>query len=353
MENKTLKIAVMGASGYAGHVLVKQLMSHSTCDVVLLTAHQGAGTHLKTVNPIYEALGEVGLLKAHDAVLEMLVSLDVIFLALPHGVSQKWVKGIREAEVKNGLSKGLVIDLSGDYRLTQEDYKKWYGETHADDEGLKEMVYGLPSLFHVGLGEKGISNPGCYPTASLLALAPLVAAGLISSDDLVVDAKSGVSGAGRNLNMGNLYCEVNESVKPYSVGQHRHTPEIEYHLEKLAGRKCVVQFTPHLVPMQYGLLASVYGRFQGTSEEMPTDEVLMQHFLDYYAKSPVVKVIAGMPETRWAVGTPYAYIGVKGDSRTRRIMAFCAIDNTRMGAATQAIHNMNLAKGLDPLMGLI
>ncbi len=351
------RIAVMGASGYAGMALVSYLMRYRECVLYCLTAHQGAGSHLATLHPRFESLGKLGMLAPHRHVLEQLQEIDVIYLALPHGVSQQWVSDIRKQESQLGIERRLVIDLSGDYRLTCSDYEKWYGQTHLDIENLKDMVYGLAPLFEVSKGIKSISNPGCYPTASLLAVAPLLVHDFVDSDDLVIDAKSGVSGAGRNLTLGNLYCEANENLKPYSVGNHRHTPEIEYHLSRFLSlrnqsKKCVVQFTPHLVPMQNGLLASVYGRYKGVAEEMPSDEKLLECYRSFYADSPVVKVISGMPETRWATGTPYAYIGVKSDSRTKRMMAFCAIDNTLMGAATQAIYNMNLALGLEPLAGI-
>lgn len=374
MENiSRVRVGVMGASGYAGMQLVDLLMSHPNIELLALSAHQGAGQYLEGMHPKYGVLGYRGLLLTHQELLDGLDELDVVFLALPHGVSQTWVKALRQkgAQSKPAASP-LIIDLSGDYRLPQEDYEQWYQQEHTDPEGLNQMHYGLPALFHQSAGANQISNPGCYPTAALLALAPLLAHGLVAPADLVVDAKSGVSGAGRSAAVANLYCEVNESVKVYGVGTHRHTPEIEHHLSRIAGQHCTVQFTPHLVPMQYGLLASAYGRYienfnspgtigagtqpqpetQSQPQPQPDTEALLGLYRDYYAESPVVKVIAGLPETRWAVGTPLAYVTVRSDLRTGRIMAFCAIDNTWMGAASQAIQNMNLALGWPELTGL-
>lgn len=350
-----INIGVMGASGYAGMQLVHKLLVHEYADLCLLTAERGAGQHLKEINPIFEVLGDKGLMQAHNHIEDHL-DLDVIFLALPHGISQEWVKRIRHKCLLDGKQCPILIDLSGDYRLPAKDYEAWYGQPHMDSEGLNNMHYGLPALFKMPKGTKGISNPGCYATAAILALAPLLVKGLIDPETIVVDAKSGVSGAGRSLSLGNLYCEVNESVKPYGVSNHRHTPEIEYHLERLSGSPCRVQFTPHLVPMQYGILASVYTQIKGDNPLLTLDnatEALRDLFTTFYAESPIVKVLEGLPETRWVVGTPYAHMAVRLDRRTRRAMVFCAIDNTLLGAATQAIQNMNIALKLPELTGLV
>lgn len=352
MEKQLIQVAVMGASGYAGLALVKQLLKHPRVEIRLLTAHQGAGQHLSSLQPDLERLGPVGMLNLHESVLEDLEVLDVIFLALPHGISQTWVKRIRQhATYPQAIEPPVLIDLSGDYRLEAPQYEAWYGEAHQDLEGLASMHYGLPSLFETPQQVRAISNPGCYPTATLLALAPLVANDYIACDDIVVDAKSGISGAGRSVVVGNLYCEVSDSVKPYGIIKHRHTPEIERYLSKLSKKPCLVQFTPHLMPMQKGLLATCYCRPTDQSRGLDTPS-LLHLYRDYYAKHPLVKIIEGLPETRWAVDTPYAYIHVAKDPRTQRILTFCAIDNTLFGAATQGIQNMNIAMGFNDLEGL-
>ncbi len=335
-----MKIAVLGASGYAGLTLIHWLCRHPEAEIKLITSNQYAGDALHSLDGrFYNQM--LPLLSQHERIIDQIDEIDFIFLALPHGVSKTWVEKLRP------YGKPLV-DLSGDYRLDAKTYQDWYQEEHLDLVGLEMAHYGLATLFEVPKGHQLTANPGCYPTASILALAPLVKAGLIDLESIVIDAKSGASGAGRSASISSLYCEVNETIRAYGVCAHRHTPEIEKILSRLADQPVMVQFTPHLVPMQHGLLASCYAKLK----RVMTEAELLEIYRDFYHDKPFVRVIEGLPETRWVIGSNDADISVRIDGRTGRVMAFCAIDNTVLGAAGQAIQNMNLMMGWPQTLGL-
>jgi N-acetyl-gamma-glutamyl-phosphate reductase len=337
-----MNVSIMGATGYAGKHLVKILINHPEIKISLLTTNQYVG---KSYDSCFGEFRGTSLptLSAHESIFEQLEELDIIFLALPHGITMNYVSRLRQ-------SGKLIIDLSGDYRLTKETYEQWYKVNHIDEIGIKNAVYGLSEVYSKQLvGQNLITNPGCYPTATLLGLIPLVDADFIELDGIVIDAKSGVSGAGRTLKTELLYCEVNENLKAYAPCEHRHTPEIERVLSEHVKEEVVVQFTPHLIPMQSGMLTSTYA----VLKEGISSEQIAKTYSAYYANRPFIRLIEGLPETRWVVGTNYADIGFSVDERTNRILVFCAIDNTIKGAAGQAVQNMNIALGFKESLGLI
>ncbi|MCK8059505.1 MULTISPECIES: N-acetyl-gamma-glutamyl-phosphate reductase [unclassified Fusibacter] len=336
-----MRVSVIGATGYAGKNLVKLLVNHPVATIKVLTSNQYIGKSYESCFGEFRGY-DLPVLSAHEHVFEVLEELDVVFLALPHGITMDYVKRLR-------TSGKLVIDLSGDYRLTKEEYDLWYQVDHIDEEGLEEAVYGLSEAFGESIeGCRLISNPGCYPTASLLSLMPLVKEGLIELGSIVIDAKSGVSGAGRTLRTDLLYCEVNESFRAYAPGTHRHTPEIERYLSDIAGEPVIVQFTPHLIPVHSGLLVSAYATLKKGVDGKNVENAFHQ----FYSEKLFIRIIEGLPETRWVVGTNFADIGFSVDKRTGRVLVFCAIDNTIKGAAGQAVQNMNLSLGLEETMGL-
>ena len=267
---------------------------------------------------------------------------DVIFLSLPAGLASSMVS-------EDLLSKCVVIDLGADFRLhSQAVYEKWYRTEHHSPSLLAEAVYGLPELHRIQIvGKRLIANPGCYTTCSILTLHPLLKAGLVEKDGIIIDAKSGTSGAGRGEKLSSLFCEVDESIKPYGVATHRHTPEIEQELSLSAGSGVVVQFTPHLVPMNRGLLSVCYARLK---DGVGDDDVAEAYAI--YSGEPFIRLIDGLPETRFVKGTNMVDISWRIDRRTGNIIAMGAIDNLVKGAAGQAVQNMNIAFGLDESTGL-
>ena len=330
-----LAAAVLGASGYAGGELVRILDEHPSLEAAYLGAYTQAGSALADVHPH---------LPGSDRVLEpidvhRLAGVDVAFLALPHGSS--WEAGHRLAEA--GVA---VFDLGSDYRMdTPQRYEFAYGGPHPLPGELEAWVYGLPELFGASLPGAGrVAVPGCYPTSALLGLGPLLAAGLIAGP-VVVDSMSGVTGAGRGLKAGLTFGAVDESVKAYGIATHRHRPEIEMGLEALAGMPLAVQFTPHLVPMQRGILSTCSADLL---EAGRIDDVLR----DAYETAPFVDVLDQPPQTRWVVGSNRALIHAAEDHHTGRAIVTVAIDNLGKGAAGQAVQCANLALGFPETAGL-
>ncbi|HJR91979.1 MAG TPA: N-acetyl-gamma-glutamyl-phosphate reductase [Acidimicrobiia bacterium] len=328
-------VAVLGASGYAGGELVRLLDSHPDLDVVHLGAHSKEGASLADVHP-HLAGGERPLGSNEIADLG---GIDVAFLALPHGASAEVGVALRRRGV-------LVVDLGSDFRLdTEARYREAYGSAHPFPDQLSDWVYGLPELFDV-TGSTAIASPGCYPTAVILALAPLLAAGLMATEHLVADCLSGVSGAGRGVTAELAFGAVDEGVRAYAVGSHRHRPEIEMALDALGDGTHRIVFTPHLVPMQRGILATVTG--QGSASA----ETLRDCLRDAYAKAAFVDVIDRPPQTRWVVSSNRALVTAFADEHTGSVIAQCAIDNLGKGAAGQAVQAANLALGLPETSGL-
>ena len=338
-----IKAAVLGATGYAGIELVRLLTSHPEVSIEILGSHSFAG---QKISDVYKNFNHVLEKECEELDLDKVGACDVAFTALPHGASKSVIPSL--------LEKGLkVIDLSGDYRYDDAAvYEKWYGEKHSSPELLKESVYGLPELHRDKIkNARLIANPGCYPTCSFLSIYPLAKAGLIDMKSVIVDAKSGTSGAGRGAKVANLYCEVNESIKAYGVATHRHTPEIEEQLSYASGQEAVINFTPHLVPMNRGILVTAYANLV----KDVTEEEIRKIYEDAYKEEQFVRFLnAGVcPETRWVEGSNYVDVNVKVDERTHRVIMMGAMDNLVKGAAGQAVQNMNLLFGLPETEGLL
>ena len=336
-----IKVGIIGATGYAGTELVRILMNHKDVKLSYLASHSYAGKSFSDIYPYFK--GCVDLVLEEDDLEKAAEASDVVFLALPHGLASKAVT----ADV---LSKCAVIDLGADFRLHDKAvYEEWYKVEHHGENLLKSAVYGLPEI-HRSLirNARLIANPGCYTTCSILTLYPLMKNHLIDPDSVVIDAKSGTSGAGRSEKTANLFCEVNESIKAYGVATHRHTPEIEQELSEAYGQNIRLDFTPHLIPMQRGILATCYAALcDGISE----DDV-RKAYHDAYSNEPFVRLVDYLPETRFVKGSNYADISYRINKRTGRIIAIGAIDNLVKGAAGQAVENMNIVFGLDEKTGL-
>jgi len=333
--------AVVGAAGYAGAELLRLLAGHPDLQVTRAVAATHAGA---TVADVYPALGPAYrgmVLDAWDP--SALDGVDVAFLTLPHGESQRVVPDL--------LGRvGHVVDLGADFRLPAAQYEQWYGTPHTAPQLLERFMFGLPELFRDGLTPaRAVAVPGCYPTAAILALAPLVTAGLAAPDGLVVHAASGISGRGRSLSEASLFSEANETVTPYGLLTHRHTGEIDWALSELAGTPIATLFTPHLVPMTRGLLASCYAR--PATDGLSTAR-LLDAYQAAYGDEPFIVVAEDPPTTRATVGSNAAHLTARFDDRTGAILAFAAIDNLGKGAAGQAIQAANRVLGLPETTGL-
>ncbi len=326
-----IRIGVLGASGYTGAELLRLLRDHPRAEIRVLTADRQAGKPLAAVFPHLAGVGLPDLVTIGDVDWS---ELDLVFCGLPHGTTQ---------EVIAGLPRHLkIVDLSADFRLADtQSYAEWYGHEHRAPELQREAVYGLSEIARSEVrGARLVANPGCYPTAAQLPLIPLIRARLIDADDIIIDAKSGVSGAGRAAREGSLYCEVAEGIHAYGVANHRHAPEIEQGLGQAAGRTIVVNFTPHLMPMNRGILSTIYVRL--ASGATPGD--LRAALEDAYAGEPFVRVLpeGALPATRYVRGTNLCLIGLSPDRLGGRAILVSAIDNLVKGASGQAIQNMNL-----------
>jgi N-acetyl-gamma-glutamyl-phosphate reductase len=341
-QPRKIRVAVVGATGYTGAELLRLLHGHPHAQVTAITGHGKAGQRIASVLPSFHGTlsGDVAA-SDPDAIATM---AETAFCALPHGASAPIVRKLRE----RGLS---VFDLSADFRLELPVYREWYGE-HAAPELLDTAVYGLCELAREALRSADlVAVPGCYPTSAALAIAPLVKAGVVDLDSLIVDAKSGASGAGRGLSESTHFAQLSEGLRAYKVGGlHRHTPEIEQTLSRLAGRALRVSFTPHLVPMIRGILATVYGRLtQDISRERCTELARA-----LYAGSPSVTVLdPGVdPDTQWVRGSNRCFVSYTVDVRTQRVIAQAVIDNLVKGAAGQALQCFNLRYGFAEGLGL-
>ena len=328
------KVGIVGASGYAGAELLKLCAAHPELELAWATGDSQAGSAVTSLYPNLAAVvGDLAFERLEPAMAD---GLDAVFLALPHGTSGTLAPSLRDRA-------GVVLDLGADFRLKDASlYPAWYGEPHPAPEQLTEWRYGLPELFRAELtGATAIAVPGCYPTASALALVPLVRAGLIEPTGIVIDAASGVSGAGRDK-FG--FCAVDEDFRAYGLLDHRHTPEIE----QAIGAGAQVLFTPHLAPMSRGILATCYARPTGTTSTAEVLEVLRAA----YADEPFVVVTDEAPTTKATTGSNCAHVTARHDPRTGWVLALCAIDNLVKGAAGQAVQCANLALGLPETTGL-
>jgi N-acetyl-gamma-glutamyl-phosphate reductase len=337
-----VKAGIVGSTGYAGYQLSAILSQHKNVSIVFLSSHNYSNMKFSDVYGNLRGLLDDICIDI-QCVESKLSKIDVLFLALPHGQSFELVE--------KALSLGVkVIDIGADYRLKDhKNYEKWYGVTHKLTNRLEDAVYGLPELYREKISSSSlVANPGCYPTASILALAPLVHAGTIDNASIIIDAKSGVSGAGRSANIPTLFCECGESVKAYNIAAHRHTPEIEQQLSDAAGEKIILSFTPHLVPMSRGILATCYGNLKRDISQ----KELYDLYRSYYKNENFIRVTEDLPETRYVRGSNICDIAVRVDERTNRVIAVSAIDNLIKGAAGQAVQNMNILFGFYEHMGL-
>jgi len=337
-----IKIAIIGATAYTSFELVRVLGRHPEAEIVHLGGRREGAPRLSDVFPALRGICEMRLGSLEpDGMKE---EPDLVFFTLPHGVSQQYVPAF--------LEKGLrCIDFSADYRFDDPlTYRNWYGE-HSDAANLARAIYGVPELFHDEIREAQlVANPGCYPTSVLLPMAPLVRHSLVDPTDIIVDAKSGVSGRGNKPDPGSMYCECNENVQAYKVGRHRHEPEIEHGLRLLGCKDANVYFTPHLVPMDRGILSTVYVRL---SRDVSGEQLhaLMQ---DFYADQPFVRVLpeGKQPRTKDVSFTNYCDVAVSRLKGERAVLT-AAIDNLLKGASSQAVQNMNIMFGLQQTTGLL
>ena len=338
-----IKAGIIGATGYAGGELARLLLQREDVQILWYGSRSYVGQKYASVYPNLFQIVEDSC--QDDSLKELADRADVVFTATPQG----FCASIIEEEI---LSKVKVIDLSADFRIKdQAVYEKWYKLEHKSPQFLEEAVYGLPEVNREKIREaRLIANPGCFPTCSFLAVYPLVKEGLVDPNTLIIDAKSGTSGAGRGAKMDNLYCEVNESIKAYGVGTHRHTPEIEEQLSYAAGKPVTISFTPHLVPMNRGILVTAYASLNGKV----TEEEARAAYEKYYQNEYFVRLLepGAVPQTRWVEGSNFADVNFKIDPRTNRVVMMGAIDNMVKGAAGQAIQNMNLMFGLPEQTGL-
>ncbi|GIQ69999.1 N-acetyl-gamma-glutamyl-phosphate reductase [Xylanibacillus composti] len=338
-----LRAAIVGSTGYGGVELIRLLQHHPQVEITSVISSSSAGTPITEGFPHLHSIMTDNL----DAVDIPLIQskADVVFLATPSGVSVKLAPQFLDAGLK-------VIDLSGDYRLKSgEAYKTWYKHDPAEERYLQQAVYGLAEIYGTQVkGQPFISNPGCYPTATLLALWPAVERGWIDPASIIIDAKSGVSGAGRGQSLTVHYSEINENFRAYKVNKHQHIPEIEQVLSDAAGKPVNVTFTTHLVPMTRGIMTTIYG----VQSEARTDQDWVRAYEEYYAGKKFVRIRpAGQwPATKEVTGSNYCDIGFAADARTGRITIISVIDNVVKGAAGQAIQNLNLMMGWDEALGL-
>ncbi len=343
-----IKAGIIGATGYAGNELVRLLMGHKEVEIKWYGSRSYIDEKYANVyRNMFEIVDDVCLDDNMEALAEQ---VDVIFTATPQG----FLAGVLTEEI---LQKTKIIDLSADFRIKDvATYEKWYKLEHKSPQFIEEAVYGLCEVNREKVrGARLVANPGCYTTCSILTAYPLVAEGLIDPNTLIIDAKSGTSGAGRGAKLPNLFCEVNENMKAYGVTNHRHTPEIEEQLGYAAGKEVTINFTPHLVPMNRGILATEYAALVRKADgSLPAYEEVKAVYDKYYAKEKFVRVLEKdvCPETKWVEGSNYVDIGFKIDERTGRIVMMGALDNLVKGAAGQAVQNMNLLFGFDEAEGL-
>ena len=336
-----IKAGIIGATGYAGEEIIRILSGHKGVKIAHLSAVLDKEEPISDIFPSLKGLCDIVCRKPDTA--KAIAETDLVFLALPHRVSMEAAPQFLKAAKK-------VIDLSADYRLEADVYKTWYGAEHKDKANISNAAYGLPELYADKIRKASlIANPGCYPTSVILAIAPALKEGIVKSDSLISDSKSGVTGAGRKADIALSFAEVNENVKAYKVNAHQHKPEIDKILSEFSGTKVDVIFTPHLIPMNRGILSTVYMRL---SKSKTAGEII-ELYKKFYKGKPFVRVKqeGSLPQTRDVIRTNYCDIGivVKGDI----FIAVSCIDNLEKGAAGQAVQNMNLMCGFEETEGLI
>ncbi len=352
---KPKKVAIVGASGYSGEVLVQLLLNHPHAELVAVTSRQNAGQPLAQLFPKFASHPKSKTLRFSEPNAEVLAKqADIVFLALPHGVAAEFAVPL--------LQLGChVIDLSADFRLkSAEVYKDFYAHDHPAPDLLAKSVYGLPEVYRKQIADSQlIASPGCYPTSILLPLIPLLKAGLIKHDGIIADSMSGVSGAGRKAELDYLFCECNESVRPYGLPKHRHLSEIEEQLSIAAGTRVVIQFTPHLIPVNRGILTTLYlaptKHFTNAADMFTLTGQITDCYAKAYGNEPFVRMLEGkaLPDTKNVVGTNVCEIAWRLDPRTGRLIVVSAEDNLVKGASGQAVQSMNILCGYPETAGLV
>lgn len=355
MSTKKVRVAIVGASGYSGEELVRLMLGHPHVELTAVTSRQSAGQTLAQVFPKFASRPLAKTLRFTEPNVELITKLaDVVFLALPHGVAAEYAVPL--------LNLGCrVIDLSADFRLRSADiYKEFYAHDHPAPELLAKAVYGLPEVYREQIKSNLlIASPGCYPTSILLPAIPLLKARLIKPHGIIADSLSGVSGAGRKAELDYLFCECNESVRAYGVPKHRHLSEIEEQLGFAANAKVTVQFTPHLIPVNRGILTTLYlapeKHFSTNDEAAALGKQIAECYQAAYANEPFVRLLEGksFPDTKNVVGTNVIEIAWRLDPRTGRLIVLSAEDNILKGAGGQAVQSMNIACGFPETAGLL
>ena len=337
-----VNVGIIGASGYTGAELIRILSNHPNVALSYLTAHKYANQKVASLYPHLGVCGDLSFVR-YDA--KEATKVDIVFVALPHGESMRVVPDLFGAGCR-------IIDLSGDFRLRDEVlYRKWYGLEHTSPALLKEAVYGLPEIYRDEIRQSDfVTNPGCYPTGAILAVAPMLKKGLICDEPLVIGSCSGLSGAGRSLSLATHFSECNESVEAYAVAVHKHTPEMEQTMSAVSENEILVTFVPHLVPVTRGIHTTACCSLKN---DLETSE-LIELYQSFYQNEPFTKILeeGNYPKTKHVLGSNYCFIGVKMDDRTRRAIVVTAIDNLVKGAAGQAVQNMNIMCGFEEDEGL-
>ncbi len=343
--SRKITAGLVGVTGYTGMELARLMAQHPVMELVRATSRSEAGKKLAEIYPFLNGItvGELEITLPDPA--DLATCCDVVFLAVPHKTAME----IADALLKEGVK---VVDLSADFRLNDKDtYEQWYATGHTRPELLAEAVYGLPELYEEQIRDaRLIANPGCYPTSCILGLAPALKNGFVAAEDIVIDSKSGTSGAGRGAKVGTLFCEVHDSFKAYGLPTHRHTPEIEQEVSKLAGTDITLSFSPHLLPIDRGILSTIYTKLTVDKDL----DAIHAAYTEFYADKPHVRVLpkGRLPETRFVRGTIFCDIGLVADPRTNRLVIISAIDNLCRGASGQALANANLMCGLPLAAGL-
>ncbi len=336
-----LKVGVVGATGYAGEEVIKILIGHKGVKITELSAIIDNEEPISSLFPVFK--GKIDVICKKPDPAGMAKNVDLVFLGLPHKVSME----IAPAFLKAGK---LVVDLSADYRLDPKVYEKWYGVVHKDTLNLTQAVYGLPELYCDSIKKaRLLANPGCYPTSVILGIAPMLVEKALDRSSIIADSKSGVTGAGRKADIALIFCEVNENLKAYKVNDHQHKPEINTILSRIAGEEIDIIFTPHLIPMNRGILSTIYLKLT-----KPFDtESAIELYKEFYRGKPFVRVYDNgkLPQVRDVVGTNFCDIGIKVSGST--LIVISCIDNLVKGAAGQAVQNMNLMCGFAETEGLI
>lgn len=337
-----IKTAIVGATGFTGSELARLLINHPVFEPSYITSESHSGKKFSDVHPQFYGILDLPLVSATDLKSS---DAELLFLALPHGISMNYVKELMGKDSK-------IVDLSGDYRLSSpEVYNQWYDKEHIHPEGFDKAVYGLPELFSNEIKKSSlVANPGCYPTSAILGLYPLIKEGMVDVKSIIVDSKSGTTGAGVKSKPGTHYCQVNENFNAYGIAGHRHTIEIEEKLPIYAGKTIFLQFTPHLLPVDRGILSTIYAQAKNGHED--SLQQIREAFQKHYSNCPFIRLRETAPGIKEVRGTNYCDIFPTYDKRTGNFVVISAIDNLMKGAAGQAVHNANLMFDLEETTGL-